>query len=240
MSTFKDNSAVQTQDVLVTSSTQSTDLGAFQTTGDGRGFRYAYDGGAALVAGKLYQSPAQDTSNYQNLGVAAASAGATQITITDSITLTANKLTNGYLTVSVTPGQGQTYQIASNTAVTAGTGCVITLVDPLRVALTTSSKVDVHPNIYQGVVVHPTTKTGAPAGVAVVATSGTQYAWLQTRGVVGVLADGTITAGDPVVPSSAVAGAVSVATTAGTASIIGYAVTGIATTEYGLVELTID
>ncbi len=239
MSKFKANSAVEYQDVFVASSTQSVDLGAYANTGDGREFRYAYDGGTALVAGKLYQGPAQDTTNYQNLAVAAAAAGATQVILTGSLTIAANALTGGLLIVSVAPGQGQTYEIASNTAVSAATGCVLTLADPIRVALTTSSRVDVQPNPFNGVVVQPTTQTSLPVGVAVKATSGTQYAWLQTHGEVGVLASGAITAGQPVAVSTTVAGAVQAATS-GTQTIIGYAVTGIADTEYGLVYLNIN
>ena len=239
MSVFKANSATEYQDVFVASSSQSTDLGAYATTADGREFRYAYDGGTALVAGKLYQAPAEDTSNYENLAVSAASVGATTVTITSSATIVANALSGGFMVVTQTPGLGQTYKIASNTAVSSATGCVLTLEDPIRVALTTSSKIDVFPSAFNGILVQPTSQTSSPVGVAVKSTSGTQYAWIQSHGPVGVLASGAITAGQPVAVSTTVAGAVQAATS-GTQTIVGYALTGIADTDYGLVWLNIN
>ena len=42
-----------------------------------------------------------------------------------------------------------------------------TLQDPIEVALTTASRIDVKSNPYDGVVVQPTSRTSAPVGVAV-------------------------------------------------------------------------
>lgn len=141
--------------------------------------------------------------------------------------------------VTVTPGVGYSYRISANSAVTGGS-VVLTLEDPLIVALTTTSRVDVVPSPFNGVVVNPTTATSAPVGVAVAATPAANYGWLQVRGVANLLADGAITAGAPVAASASVAGAIVVATSAVTTARIGTALTGIATGEYGPIMLNLS
>lgn len=238
MSVLKANLLVTPQEIFTSSSTQGTDLGAFATSGDGRGFRYCLAGGTALVAGKLQQASAEDTSNYQNLAPSAAAAGATSVTITTSTTVAANALTGGFLQVTVTPGQGYSYGIKGNTATSGAAGLVITLSDAIQVALTTSSRIDVIPNPYASVIVNPTTATSSPVGVAVYPITAAQYGWVQTHGPANVLADGTVVVGTAVVASNGTAGAVEALT--GVQAPVGMALTGIATTEYGSIFLMID
>lgn len=215
-------------------------VGAYVETADGRGFRYAKVGGTSTVAGKLYQSAAQDATNQNPSGgiaVAAAAIGATSVTLTASLTLTANVLAGGYMSVAVTPGQGYTYRVAGNTAVSSAANCVVTLADPLVVALTTSSKVTFFRHPYDSVIVNPTTATGGPVGVANSIITNAQYGWLQTRGACSVLTDSGTTVGLGVAPSAATAGAVKTAAT--TLCTIGFAVETCVTTEYDIVFLTI-
>lgn len=228
---------VSPQELFTTSTTQGTDLGATATSGDGRDFRYVLAGGTTLVPGKLQQSTAEDVTNWENLTPAAAAIGATQITITTSTTNAANVFANGYMQGTVTPGQGYSYQVKSNAASAAGS-LVVNLYDPLQVALTTSSRVDFIPSPYQNVIVNPTTATGTIVGVAIFPIVNAQYGWIQTHGPCNVLAQGTIVVGEEVAASSTTAGAV--VATSGVLASVGYAVTGIATTEYGTVFLTID
>lgn len=216
-------------------------IGAYVETADGRGFRYSKVGATATVAGKVYQGPALDATNLQpsgGLGVAAAAIGDTTITISTSITLTANQLANGYLSVNVTPGQGYLYKIAGNTAVSGATGAVITLADPLQIALTTSSKVIVANNTYNGVVVEPGTPTAAIAGVAPRVTTAAYHGWIQTRGACSVLFTGTGVAGKAVGSlSGGTAGSAAPAIAA--TNILGYHMATGITGEYALVMLTI-
>ncbi len=214
---------------------EGTDFGAKVTTGDGRAFRWTKAGGSALVPGKLQQAAAQDTTNQQNLGVSAAAAGTYTVTVTDSVTLAANALTNGVLAVTTGSGVGYLYGIASNTAA-AASGFTITLSDPIQVALSTTSKIDVIPNVYSGVIVNPASASSSPVGVAISPIASGSYGWIQTEGAANVLADGAITAGQSVYASSAVAGAVSSATAT---SFVGIALEGIADTQYGLVKLSL-
>ncbi len=189
---------VTPMDVLKQSATKDVDLGTRAGTGDGRYYRYVKIGGVDTVAGKVYQGPAQDTTNLNPSGgltPAAAAIGATSITISNSLTNTANVVAGGYMTVAVTPGQGYTYKIAANSAVTAATGMIVTLDDPLQIALTTSSRVNLYANPYQGIVIAPTTMTNAIVGVPNAIYSAGYYAWVQTWGPCSCLQTGTGTCG---------------------------------------------
>lgn len=234
MSTLSSTTLVNPQDIFTSSSTANTQLGAQASTGDGRTFRYAQAGAVAFVPGKLYQSSAEDTTNYENLAVAAAAIGATTVTTTTTATITANYLAGGFMAVSVTPGQGYIYQIAGNTAATAA-AFSITLTDPILVALTTSSRIDLYPTPYSNLVVNPTTATSAAKGVAVYPVAISGYGWVQVGGAANVLAQGTVVVGTQVAASSTTAGAI--VATSGVLANVGVALTGIATTEYGLIDL---
>lgn len=226
------------QDLFSTSTTAGgpnggLNLGAKAYTGDGREFRFALAGATALVPGKLQQS-AVETTGWENLAVAAAAIGATTITTTSTVTVTANAWAGGYVAVSVTPGQGYFYKIKSNPAATSAV-ITLTLEDPIQIALTTSSKIDVIANPYSGVIVNPASATGAPVGVAIYPVTAAQYGWIQTVGASNVLADGAVTVGTALAASNAVAGAVE--PLAGVQAPIGTAITGISDTEYGSVML---
>lgn len=230
------------QDVYTESSTPQTTLGVYAETPDGRGFRYAKIGAVATVAGKVYQSRALDATNEQpsgGLAVSAAAIGETSVTLTGSVTLAANLLAGGYLSVCVTPGQGHVYRIKGNTAVSAAAGCVISLEDPIRVALTTSSKVIVAGHPYDGLVVEPGTPTASIAGVATHVVTAAYYAWVQTKGACSVLFTGTGVAGKAVGSlSSGTAGSSAPAIAA--TNILGYHMATGITGEYALINLAID
>ena len=207
----------------------SMDLGAEMHSSDGRSFRYALAGGTSLVVGTLQQAQAEATDS-QNLACAAAAIGATSVTTTTTLTVTANEFAGGWLIVSVTPGVGYQYRIRSHPAATAAT-LVLTLEDPIQVALTTTSRVDLVHNPYSSIIINPTTATSAPVGVAVNNVTNAQYGFIQIKGVATILADGASTVGTNVSASNATAGAVEPAVTAQAA--IGVAITGVASTEYG-------
>lgn len=227
-------------DLLSNSSTQLMNLGSYAESADGRGFRYA-KAVATTVAGKLYQTTPRDATNMCPSGGLTPSAnvaiGGTQITISDSITLTANQLAGGYLSVAVTPGEGYTYRIAGNTAVTGAASCVITLEDPLQVAITTASRIVMCANPYGAAVVMPTSITSAPLGVSTYIITTAYYGWFQTHGACAVLNNGGTAIGLGITPGGAEGAVKSGATTLPD---IGYCLTPGITTEYDLVFLTID
>ena len=221
-------------DPFSSSATQNYPLGA-RATAIGRVFRYCKAGAVALVPGKLQQAPAEVTGD-QGLACAAAAIGATSVVTTTTVTVTANQYAGGWVVGTITPGQGQQYKILSHPAATAA-ALTLTLEDPLIVALTTDSRIDLVANPYNGVVVNPTTATSGPVGVAVYAVAISEYGWLQVEGPCAVLNDGGSTVGTNVSASNATAGAVEAAVTAQAA--IGYAMSGITTAEYGPIMLNI-
>ena len=240
MSSLSSDLLVAPQDLFdITSANSSSDvtqLGALATTGDGRYYRFVTAGGTALVPGKLQQSAAE-TTGWENLAIAAAAIGATSITTTSTVTVTANQLTGGYAMVTTATGVGYQYQIGTHPAATAAV-LTFNLVDPIIVALDTTSRLDLVMNPYASVIVNPASASGIPVGVAVAATPAAGYGWVQCRGVANVLADGAITVGTALVASNATAGAVEALT--GVQQIVGTALTGISTTEYGSVALNLS
>lgn len=224
------------QDLFTSSATAVHTIGEQVVAPDGRAYRYVKAGGTSLVVGKLQQSEAEDTGE-QNVTPTAAAIGATSITTSTTLTVTANEYQSGYVLVTVTPGVGYIYRISSHPAATAA-ALTLTLEDSIQVALTTTSRIDIVPSPFNNVIVFPTTATGVPVGVAIYPITNAEFGWVQTRGTACVLADTTITVGTNVSASNAVAGAVEPAVTA--QPTVGYALTGIADTEYGAIFLTIS
>ncbi len=247
---IRDNVAVGEPDILtaITPTTNGTaqqqysvsNVGAYATTGDGRGFRFAYDGGTALSAGYLYQAAAEDATNLHGLTCATVAVGDTSVSVTSTAsTIAANALAGGLLTFTGASG-GQTYSISGNTAA-ASSAFTITLSDPIRTALTTPSA-DCAYNPYWNIVKNPTTATSAPIGAAIIATSGTQYAWVQTQGVIALPNDNqsTISPGTIVAASVNTAGAITHFLNGTTPCIVGIAMETISGTKWGLVKLQLE
>ena len=226
------------QDLFSSSSIQEHALGERAVTPDGRAFRYCKVGETALVPGKIYQAAAEIT-NHQDVVPAAAAIGDETVTVTLGATVaTANFYAGGYLMVSVTPGQGYSYKIKSHPAASSSATLVLTLEEPIEVALTTSSNIDLVANAYSAVIVNPTAASGVVAGAAVYPIAASEYGWLQTHGPANILNDASSTVGTNVSASNSTEGAVEASVTAQAA--LGIAMTGIATTEYGAIFLTID
>lgn len=216
---------IENVDLYNSETNASHRLGQMGMTADGRKFRYAKAGGVTLVTGNLLQSPARST-DFTDLGVAAAAVGDKTITVTlGSTAATANMFAQGQAVVSVTPGLGQIFTIASHPAADASATLVLTLEEPVRVALTTSSKITLHLNDYNGVVASPTTRTGKTVGVATYPIPTTKYGWIQTGGPSAALSDATVAAlGEGLSPSTSTAGSTTKAVTLleriGTASLL--------------------
>lgn len=228
------------QDINTSSAIQNAPIGAYAETPDGRGFRYSLIGGVSTVAGKVYQGTPLDATNLQPSGALAATGavGSTTVTVSASITVAANLLAGGYMSTALTPGQGYIYRIKSNTGVSSATGMVVTLEDPLLVALTSGSDVIFAQHPYSGLVIEPGTPTAAIAGVATNIITNAQYGWIQTRGACSVLFTGTGVAGKAVGSlSGGTSGSAAPAIAA--TNILGYHMATGITGEYALIYLTI-
>lgn len=225
-------------DVHSSSSTQELNLGARAMLQDGREFVYVKAGASALVAGKLQQAPAI-VANHQNIAVAAAAAiGDKSVTVTLGATAaTADQYAGGFLVVNDADGEGYVYKIEGNPAADSAGSLVVSLADELIEALTTSSEVCLIPNLYNGVIINPTTATNAPVGIAVSDIAANEYGWLQVKGPAPCLSQGAITVGLGIAPSGSVAGAVAVV--AATTNQIGSALQAGVDTEYRTVFVTL-
>lgn len=232
--------AVSGVDVLSNSSTRLATVGSYREAADGRGWRYCKVGATALVPGKVYQSAALDATNETLSGgfaTVAAAIGDTTVTTSTTGTVAADLLAGGYMSVDVTPGEGQVYSIKGNAAATAAAYSV-TLEDPIRVALTTGSNVIFAKHPYSGVIVEPGTPTGVIVGVASHVVTALYYGWIQTFGVASVLFTGTGVAGKAVGSLSGGTAGSSAPAIAAT-NILGYNVATTITGEYGFVYLTL-
>lgn len=237
MSSFLTGPVVIAAQTLHSSSAdQYHNLGEVVFANDGRAYRYAKAGGTALVAGNLQQSQAQDTDT-QDMTAVAASVGDLSIASTTTVTVTANEYAEGFILVSVTPGVGRLYKIKGHIAYTSAAP-TFNLFEEVKVALTTTSRLDALANPYAATVVAPTTFTGPAVGVAVHPIAASEFGWIQVLGVTNVLADGALVIGEPVIRSNGTAGSVEPATTTFTVQgTVGLAQTAVSTTEYGAVNL---
>lgn len=232
---------IAAQGVYSSSSTALHNIGEYMITNDGRGYRYSKAGGTALVVGRIQQAKAEDTSNEQELAITNPTLGDLTVTTTSTVTLAANLLAGGFLLISEgTLGTGELYQIKSHPAASAAV-VTFTLDEPIRTTVTGTAKVDVKVNPYSAVIVAPTTQTSAIVGAAQYAIAASEFGWLQTRGVCGILAQGTCVVGDGLVPANTTtAGTVVTRADASLEASIGYALHGAASTDFCLSFLTIS
>jgi hypothetical protein len=206
--------AMYAQDTFSSSTTQNHPLGTIASPKDGRIFRYCSIGAVDSVAGSLYQSAVPLANHLANTPPAVAIGDKSFVYTPGATGGAANLYAEGYLQVDTTPGNGYTYQVSGHGAITASTAFTLNLVDPIQIALTTSSRVGLIPNPYKNLVVCPTTVTAKIIGVAPAVIPTTQFGWIQTYGAASVLINGTPGVGIGVVNSATTAGAVDVAAVA--------------------------
>ena len=199
------------QGLYQTSSAQKETLGIKRVTDDGRTFRYAKAGASALSPGKLGVAAAIAAAHLNEAILAAVAAGETclTLTVTAGTAIAENALRGGQLQINDEAGEGHIYGIESNSALSAsGTEIVITLADPIKVALTTASEFTLVHNPWNGVV--ESTTLGKACGVPLLDVTAAYYYWAQTGGLGIGLIDGTPASGSLLQQSDAVAGAMEI------------------------------
>lgn len=198
---------------------------------------YVSAGSTNITSGMLLASKVEDTGE-QDLTPTATAVGETAIITSSTVTVTANQYAGGYVVVSVTPGIGYRYRILRHAAATAA-ALTIYLEDPIQVALTTSSRIDLVPNPYSLVIPAPTSPTASLVGVACGNITAGNYGWACVRGYAPVVNDaaGAITVGTTVMASTSVAGSVRALT--GAVPQVGTAATGIAASQSGLAFISL-
>ena len=229
-------------------SDQRHKLGTRMAFADGRVYRYAKNAAVEIASGRLVQAPATDAADDMDLAWSAgAAAGGTTITTGTSLTITKDQYKEGWLYTNDAAGEGQIYPIKSNTAVSSAAGCVFTIDEPdgFVIALTaTTSLFGVQYNLYDSVIVQPTTVTNVAVGVSPTTMTASYYGWLQTWGPCALLDYGaTWVVGDQLAAAESTnAGAATLldSSSAQDNQSIGYSM-GIVpvTTDFGFVMLTI-
>ncbi len=235
--------------------TQSADqkemLGQVRWEGD-KMYVYAKAGATALVPGQLTIGPAP-VAGHLAMVTAAAAVGSFEVTVTPtSNNVTLNQYKDGYLHVDAVAGYGIGYRVSANPAITATNTGIISLAEPIRVALTASSTTTLNYNKQAGVVVLPAataTATAPIAGVPDIAVTASYYFWNQVKGPAAVMIRGTVVIGNLVIPdwtnSSGTAGTViPVGSTSSIADVIKGGIVGIvervnATATYAWINLCV-
>ena len=227
----------------VTTSAQKHKLGTRMQIAD-REFVYV-QAGEDITVGLLVDGMAGTAAHQVDLAVSAASAGATTVTLSGSLTIAKDQYKDGWLIFNDVEEEGHMYRIKSNTAVSSATGCVLTLdeEDGLATAITTSQQVGIYENPYKEVEIHDHDDIdNAPLGWACVDIADTYYGWICDKGFTTALIDGTPGIATQLVASQGVAGAVEVldsdADDEGT--VVGYMgpIAGV-NGEYGLIKANI-
>ena len=228
----------------VTTTAQKHKLGTRMQIAD-REFVYS-QAGEAITAGVLVKGKTGTDAHQVDLAVSAASAGATSITLTGSLSIAKDLYKDGWLIFNDIAEEGHMYRVKGNTLVASATGCVVTLdeEDGLVVAITTSQQVGLYENPYKEVDIHDYNGVDAPPlGWAVVDIADESYGWLCVKGFTTALVDGTPAAGVPLIASNGADGAVEVYDEDGTVnlSLVGYMgpIAGVAG-EYGLIKANIE
>ncbi len=206
-----------------TDTSLATMVGARFASGDSREFVLVQNAGTALASGKVIQGPAAQanavglspattsTTGYKAAYPIALAIGGKVIQIaTGATAVLVNRFAGGYLNVVEGTGLGQTFKIASNSAASTTSACIVTLEDAASVATSTDSRFTLTINPYgslygtdyttDGVIVAPTTLTGQVLGVAlypIAASTATVpvYGFLQTKGTCAVFAGATVALG---------------------------------------------
>ena len=228
----------------VTTTTQKHKLGTRMQIFD-REFVYC-EAGEDITAGKLVMGIDGTAAHQVDLAVSAASAGATTVTLSGSLSIAKDLYKDGLLIFNDVEEEGHMYRVKGNTLVASATGCVITLdeEDGLAVAITTSQQVGLYENPYTEVEAHDANDVDhAPLGWTCVDISDTDFGWLCVKGFTTALIDGTPGLGVPLVASNGVDGAVEVYDEDGTVNLspVGYMgpIAGVAG-EYGLIKANIE
>ena len=194
-------------------SDQREDVGVTGRTRDGRLWRYGHNASVALSSGRnLSQSTPVANHASDRVVATGGAAGASSIIVTLGATAsTEDYYKNGYLYVNDEGSEGSLYIIATNAA-TASTGAqTVPIADEggLTEAITAGTdQVGLIQNLWEDVVIFPTTFTGASVGLATINVQADYYFWVLIGGVGPCLADTAVAVGLGVMASAAAAGAV--------------------------------
>lgn len=228
------------QSIYNTSTVQFTSLGNVKVEGD-RVFRYCKSGGA-INAGECVQQPSGAIINATGGNVDPS--GGAQITFYFSTAVSANQYADAYVYCQsgTAANLGFTYKVKSHPAVATTSTGVLSLYEPLYLAVNTADSWSLVPNPYR-LVTQNTAGTGFCPGISPITVTSNDYFWLQTWGPAAVKASGGAQSAQMTPGNTGAAGAVIITTANATAvvsqQIIGYSVITQTASQKGLVFLEI-
>jgi hypothetical protein len=247
---FGDVNQPRTQGIYEQSETQQYELGTQLRFNDGRIFRYAKNGGTALVKNLMNSAEDQDAklvAETQSTSGAGVAVGDREIIvdITTGISLAEDELAGGTVFVESSTAIGDDYPIiASKVDGSDDTLLRLLLRYPIRTAWGTGTVITLMKSPWMEVDVFPTTAVNMAVGVNKIAVTANYFCWLQTGGPCAIVVDNgdTLVKGEPAgAPGTAgAAGEVGNVENDGTDQVWGTTMYGIAGDAVGLVYLTLD
>jgi len=204
---------------------------------------YARCGTTAIPAGRLTVGVAIAVAHQNEVITTAYAIGSKvlDVTVTAGTAIVADELKGGQFIINDATGEGHSYEIDSNTAITtATTGVSITLKRGLKVALDTTSEFTlVRPKVYGAI--QSTTQTLPIIGVTPIAVTPNYYFWARRSGVCGILTDTTTTTtGALFAQGGSVGGTVTVSTNSDTIPDLGQCLYAAAASEYSVCDLWLE
>lgn len=224
-------------------------LGSAMQFADGRRYRMARAAGTAIGTGLLCAQTLNDATWDELVIPTARAIGDTTVTVTNEGTtaITVDLFADGYLNVEDDAGEGYLYTIKSNSAAATSGTCTVVLYEPLQVAWTTSTTVNLSASPYGRTIVHPSPSVTFLTGTTPRAIAASAYHWTQTWGPASVLGGTATTAlviNENAVDHPTVDGAITgvlltegTPNTAGGQNVVGVVMEVAADTEYGIVYL---
>ena len=152
-------------------------------------YRWAKVGGSNIVKGKLMTAPTQKTNHHNRPAYAAVTVNGKlkKVTLTLGATAaTANEYAGGYLVANDVAPEGETYRISGHPAADSAANLEVTVEQPFKTNISTSSEFTLVHNNWNGVIVNAAFTVRA-AGVPAIDMTAGYFGWLKTRGVASVL-----------------------------------------------------
>ena len=212
--------AVPTMDIYSVSTAPQFPVGFKVERGDGNTYRYAHLGAATgpglVVSQDLSESSVVDSDNLVVAGSAVIGTKELKFVLAST---TLNQFAGAYLSITDDTGEGYQYRIAGNTAAATVDGTanvvIMTLLDPLKVALDATSDIAITANRYANLEAATPGTDFDVVGVTCADFTAGSYGWLVTKGRATILTEGTTVLGAPVGLSASAAGAVAPLVAAG-------------------------
>lgn len=223
-----------------TGSVKLVELGhPYRQDSTGRSWRYSLAGGTTIARGKLMVQATVDAQRIDLSFAVAPAVGAKEASVTIGTgAATADFFQDGWLVVQDGTGEGRAYAIEGHDAIGASSAGVFKLKEAIDTAGAVSQvNVDLHRNIYAGVVISVSDQADLPVGIPTVAITNAEYGWVQTWGPAAVLMDEAIVAGGALTIGSSVAGAVELLDAAGEPLVGTMAGVAGIDTEYQMIDL---